>query len=195
MSKVCGLILAAGESKRMGSPKQLLDIKGQPLIKHSLDTALGSHAQEWIVVLGAYADRICPLIEDLACHICICPDWELGMGNSLSAGIRYAKSLPNFWDAYLLMVCDQPFLKSAHLNLLITHWEKTKLSIASFYNGTKGVPAIFDKSTEPQLMRHHGPKGAGVFLQGKEINSIPLEKGEIDLDYPEDYQKLSQPFK
>ena len=68
------VVLAAGASRRMGRPKQLETWQGQPLLRHVAATALEAQLGPVIVVLGAHADVVRPVIEDLACVIATCPD-------------------------------------------------------------------------------------------------------------------------
>ena len=84
--KCAGLILAAGESTRFGGRKQLADIHGVPMIRHTIDALASLRGLDRFVVLGAFADEIRPVIGT-DCHIVDNPDWASGMGSSIAAGI------------------------------------------------------------------------------------------------------------
>ena len=101
--RVSALVLAAGGSRRFGRPKQLLPWRGEPLIRHAARAALGSGADEVVVVLGADADAVRAALADLPIHVALNPGWESGLASSLAAGLEEASG-----DAVLVVLGDQP---------------------------------------------------------------------------------------
>ena len=185
------IILAAGSSSRMGQSKQLLEIGGEQLLLKSTQVALQSIAEKVIVVLGANELAHRKVIEQLPCEIIVNEDWQQGMGSSLKKGMKeLLHDVPKL-EAVLVMVCDQPLLTFEHLNAIINKYELTKSEIvASYYSGSAGVPALFDKSLFEKLLNVEDQAGAKkIILQHKEvIQTIGFPQGSIDLDTPEDYQ-------
>lgn len=189
--KIGIILLAAGSSSRMGQSKQLLEIGGEQLLLKSTQVALQSIAEKVIVVLGANESAHRKVIEQLPCEIIVNEDWQLGMGSSLKKGLAELLLIAPKLEAVLVMVCDQPLLTSEHLNQIIKKFKLAKSQIvASYYSGSAGVPALFDKSLFEKLLNAEDQAGAKkIILQHKEVvQTIDFAQGAIDLDTPEDYQ-------
>uniref|UniRef100_UPI0037C05E33 nucleotidyltransferase family protein n=1 Tax=Daejeonella sp. TaxID=2805397 RepID=UPI0037C05E33 len=152
-SSIAVIILAAGRSARLGSPKQLLSYRGKTLLQHSIDTALESMASQILVVLGSKKDSIKKEIEQTQIFILENSSWESGMASSISCGITNLQIIAPETEAVILMVCDQPFVNAKLLNNLITKHKDSKQSIvASSYANTLGTPALFHKSLFVELL-------------------------------------------
>jgi molybdenum cofactor cytidylyltransferase len=195
MSGVGLIILAAGASTRMGTPKQLLKYGRQSLICHVVEIAIASVCHPVIVVLGAYAESIQPEIETLPIHTVENPDWNQGMSSSIHVGIEALNSLNPNAEAVVLMLCDQPFVCSQLINQLVeVHQTTLKPIVASEYAANLGVPALFHRTLFPQLMTLTGASGAKQLINkyAHDVVAIPFPEGLIDLDTPQDYQQLLQ---
>jgi molybdenum cofactor cytidylyltransferase len=191
------IILAAGGSSRMGKPKQLLSVNGQPLLLHVVDHALSSSAQQVMVVLGSQPDLHADLLESYPVDIVINYTWERGIGNSIKAGVRSLLNRNKQLDGILLMVSDQPVITYEYLlNLMNTFKDSDKSIIASSYSNTLGVPAIFSKDHFHQLLELDDSQGAkSIMMKNREqVLTIDCPQGAIDLDTPEDYHKFKQEF-
>lgn len=187
------VILAAGSSSRLGQSKQLIQVNGKSLLKHAAKSALDSEADSVIVVLGSNSPSHKLEIEPLGVEIIENKNWQAGMGSSLKVGLNYLVSSTAEIQAIIIMVCDQPYLTTAHLNKLISTYRKQKSEIvASTYNTTKGVPALFNASMFPKLITLGDEQGARKIIEKHigTISLVPFEKGEIDIDTPEDLEKL-----
>lgn len=188
------ILLAAGSSSRLGQPKQLVEHEGVPLLLKATLTALDAKYGRVTVVLGADADVHKKLIAHLPVEIITNQEWEKGMGSSMKAGLRHVlKSRPET-DAVLVMVCDQPLLASAHLVSLIALYEKTSSPmVASRYEKTNGVPALFHRSIFNKLLEIKDQQGAKVIIEShaNTIELIDWEEGRFDIDTPEDLEKLN----
>jgi len=172
----------------MGQSKQLLPWKNETLLTHTIKIAMGSRAGHVYVVLGSDEAAHRKAIEDLPVTIVANPLWEKGMGSSLKAGLNEAKKDS---EAVLVMVCDQPFVTSQHLDNMIDHFEMTgQLIVASKYLDTIGVPALFNKEMFDELLSVSDHEGARKIIANHKsaIAVVYLKSGE-DLDTPEDYQK------
>jgi molybdenum cofactor cytidylyltransferase len=188
------IILAAGNSSRLGRPKQLLSYDGRTLLQHSLYTASGSDAHPIIVVLGAHADQIINEIGSANAHVVVNTDWQHGMASSIALGLKTFIDINPSAEGVILMVCDQPFVTSGLLNELITAHKKTgKRIIACNYENTFGPPAFFHHSLFEELLQLKGDVGARSVVKqhAEEVEVIPFPKGTIDIDTETDYKNLS----
>ncbi|WP_058999133.1 nucleotidyltransferase family protein [Leptolyngbya sp. NIES-2104] len=191
-SNAIGLVLlAAGASSRMGTAKQLLPYQGRSLLRYMAEVALASRCSSVVVVLGAHVDRTRLEIRDLPVQTIENPHWSSGVGSSIQAGVQQITAQP--LDAIIVMLCDQPLVTSANLNQLIESYQATQPSvIASAYADTLGVPALFSHQLFPDLLRLSPNEGAKHLIKQyrDRVDSISFPKGAIDLDTPEDYQRL-----
>lgn len=197
MENIGIIVLAAGSSSRMGKPKQLLSVNGQPLLLHVVDHALSTSAQEVLVVLGSQPDLHADLLESYPVDIVINYTWEKGIGNSIKAGVRSLINRNKSIDAILIMVSDQPVITYEYLLHLINTFNHSEKSIvASSYCDTLGVPAIFSKEHFGQLLELEDSQGAKVvIIKNKDsVHAMDCPQGAIDLDTPEDYYRFKQEF-
>jgi molybdenum cofactor cytidylyltransferase len=187
------IILAAGSSSRLGQSKQLIKVEGKTLLEKTTQAALGSGAHPIVVVLGNQASVHKEIIETLPVTIEINQEWSNGMGSSLKAGLqRLLKDVPNI-EAVIITVCDQPYLTADHLKKLFEAFANTSSEVvASHYNNTKAVPALFSKSLFKKLLELADEDGARRIIRQHEgtIALVPFEKGEIDIDTPDDLNYL-----
>jgi len=185
------ILLAGGSSSRMGQSKQLLNIEGEPLLLRSAKVALESKAEKVIVVLGANEKAHRIIIQNLPIEILNNLNWQMGIGNSLKAGLNYLIKTYPFIEAVIIMVCDQPHLTANHLKKIIAEYISTSSPIiASRYSNTLGVPALFAKSYFNELLNLPNDQGARkIILQHSKFTSIiDFPEGFIDLDTPDDYR-------
>ncbi|MBD2439271.1 NTP transferase domain-containing protein [Nostoc sp. FACHB-110] len=194
MSSVGLIILAAGASTRMGTPKQLLQYNQQSLIRHVAQIAIASVCQPVIVVLGSKAEVIQPEIQPLPIHIVINSDWHQGMSSSICAGIVALNAISPNAEAVVLMLCDQPLISTQLINHLVEIYHNNlKRIVACEYAFNLGVPALFPQTLFEQLMNLSGAVGAKFLIKkyAHNVVAIPFPEGLIDLDTPEDYAELA----
>ncbi len=192
MSSIEIIILAAGESKRLGKPKQLLEFHGQTLISRTIETALRVNSNNVSVVLGANAEKIKKEIENFPVKICVNENWQNGMASSLKSGLE---NLDAEIDAVIIMLGDQPLIEARHIKSLIDKFEQTRNPIiAAIYKNTNGVPALFTKKFFPELLQLEGDTGAKKLIQKfiDLVESVEMPEAAIDVDTPEDFQKLQE---
>ena len=150
MPDVVAVLLAAGASRRLGQPKQLLAYRGRPLIQHAAATLLASRCRPVLVVLGAEADRAGAALADLPVELVHNPRWADGVGTSIAAGIA-AASARGAGGAVLSLV-DQALVTGATIDRLLAARDATGRSIvAARYADTVGVPAYFAAAAFAQL--------------------------------------------
>ena len=189
MGNIGIVILAAGASRRLGQPKQLIPYLDKFLIQHIIEVAIHSSCKSIIVVLGAYKDKIKPHLTHFDIHIAFNEKWSQGMSTSIQCGLNHIQKLESNLDGFILMLCDQPFVSTNLINQLVEKYhKKNSLIVASQYNDIVGVPALFDKSLFPEILNLKGDIGAKklIRLYDKDVVKIPFPKGEIDLDTPDD---------
>ncbi len=189
--KTAAIILAAGESSRMGQPKQLLTLDHQTLLQQSIATALAAECDPVVVVLGAHADLIRPTIAHQPVTITYNEQWKEGMGGSIRTGVRQLTAMSTQTEAAIIMLCDQPLVDPSLLQKLIhEHQSSGKLIVASQYQDVLGVPALFHHSLFEQLSRLKQETGARKLIREYEdhTQAVPFAGGSIDLDTAKDYQ-------
>lgn len=189
------IILAAGASSRLGSPKQLLIYSGAPLLQHSIEVAQLSDARSVIVVLGANSDLINDELKASTVKIVINSQWKEGMASTIRYGLQTLLELNPETKAVIFMVADQPFVTAELLNSLMDVNRKEQRSIvASKYGTTFGTPVLFAKRFFPELMELTGDVGAKSLVRKymSEAAFVFFPKGNIDIDTKEDYENLSK---
>ncbi|SHM92023.1 molybdenum cofactor cytidylyltransferase [Cyclobacterium lianum] len=192
MIQTAAIILSAGNSSRLGTPKQLLSYEGQTLIERAIATAKTAGCDPIIVVTGAFRKEIEAIIRNLEVEIVKNHDWEQGMGNSISMGISVLQKISQAKQA-IVMLSDQPLVPAKHLETLIqTKSRGTKDIVASLYKTRLGVPALFDQNCFALLRGLKGPEGARKMIGSQKDNteSVLFENGKVDIDTREDYHAL-----
>lgn len=200
--RIGALVLAAGESSRLGTPKQLLTgADGKPLVSNVVHALHAGGCDPIVVVLGAYADEVAlALIED-ATTVHLVPNraWREGMGSSIRAGIAAMSvhGLMQDVSAVLVAACDMPTADGAHFAALREAFidgagGRTPVRVASEYLGnsveraTRGIPAVIPRHDWPQLLSLAGDRGAKGLFDATDTLTVPLAHGSFDLDTPAD---------
>ena len=190
----CGIvILAAGKSSRLGSPKQLLSYKGRSLVQHAADAAISSGIGKVIVVTGARADLVGNELENYQVDLLYNENWEEGMASSISCGVKYFEEMKPEVDGILFMVCDQPYVSSEILKELILKQKETGMPISACkYDGVIGTPALYHKSIFPELKTLQGDTGARKIINqhADSVTTISFLSGKTDIDTADDYKNL-----
>jgi molybdenum cofactor cytidylyltransferase len=190
---VHALILAAGASTRMGSPKQLLDWNGKSLIRHCIETAQEAGLSPITVVLGSHFHEIARETEPLQVQLVHNEHWEVGMGSSISVGVgEILEKFPET-QAILMMLCDQPKVSARTLHELVQKLSQSNL-VASEYDGTFGVPAVIGRDFFQDLLALMPSSGAKAIFKkySSQLVTVPVPEAALDLDTPEQYQQLIQ---
>jgi molybdenum cofactor cytidylyltransferase len=192
----CGIvILAAGQSKRLGRPKQMLEYDGISLIDRVIQTAVKSSCRPIALVLGASAEQIIQNGNTEHVHTVINEQWEEGMASSIRAGLNALLAIDKEMDGVIILVCDQPHLNVEHINGLLNLQATQDLPAAACsYGGILGTPALFHKTLFENLLMLQGDVGAKKIIAGMEHNVaiLEFEKGLFDIDTENDYQDLLQ---
>jgi molybdenum cofactor cytidylyltransferase len=190
---VAAIVLAAGASRRLGQPKQLLMLKDETLLRRALRVSKEAGAMPVLVVLGAHHAAVRSAVQFEDAIVLVNEDWEKGLATSIQTGLRAVEMDLNI-DGVLLLSCDQPRLTAHHLRSMIARFKEefAPTIIASAYAEVKGVPAIFPREAFAALRALDGDRGASrVILHPPcAVIALPFEGGEVDIDLPEDIAKL-----
>ncbi|MGB7922587.1 MAG: nucleotidyltransferase family protein [Pyrinomonadaceae bacterium] len=191
---VGAVILAAGSSSRMGSPKQTLQFRGESLLRRAALAALGAGCRPVIVVTGANAKLARRELDGLDVREVLNILWETGMASSIRAGVEGLVSADADADAAVLMLCDQPHVTIDVISgLVAAHRATGRPVVASTYGGSFGVPALFGRKLFAELARLEGAAGAKQVIErhASEAHFLPFPCGEVDVDTPDDFARLT----
>jgi molybdenum cofactor cytidylyltransferase len=185
------IVLAAGASTRFGSAKQLVRIAGRPLLHNTVSHAVAVAGSAVIVVLGARAAELAPLLTHSPASVVINREWSEGIGSSIRAGIA---RVPAACTGVMLVLADQAAVTADDLRRLANAWRRQPEYVAAaVYESTIGVPAVFPRSRFPELAELRGDIGARMLLQRNpdRLVRVPMERAALDIDTPEDLLKIS----
>ena len=180
------IVLAAGASTRFGGIKQLVRIDGRPLLHATVSRAVEVAGAATIVVLGANAAELAPLLTHTPATVVINRDWREGIGSSIRAGVA---RLPAACTGVMLVLADQVAVTSQDLQRLAGTWRRQPDYVAAaLYSGATGVPAIFPRSRFRELSELRGDIGARRLLHRNpdRVVRVPMESAALDIDTPED---------
>ncbi len=185
---VAALLLAAGGSRRLGAPKQLLvNEQGNALLLRLAAAAGEAGCTPIVIVLGAHADAVRELLHSAvstdAVTIVENTDWASGMASSMRAGLDALEH--SAATATVLVACDQPAVDAQHLRALIALHASSGSRVVSEYDGVAGIPAVWPRRDWPAMRAVRGDRGARALLHGDEP-TVPLVGGALDLDTPAD---------
>lgn len=189
-AKIAVIVLAAGGSARMqGHIKQLLPWRGKTLIEHAIEIAQHPRADETLVVLGAHADVVRPVVEKTGARVIVNAEWQTGQASSIRAGLRALA--PNI-AAAIFVNADQPFLTSAVIDALMARYRETGASIiASVFAGRHGNPALFARAHFDELCALRGEQGGRALFAKYVVLTVEFDaQMGIDIDTWDDYLRV-----
>jgi molybdenum cofactor cytidylyltransferase len=187
------VILAAGGSSRLGQPKQLIKFQNKSLIQNIIDQSQAFTFASYVLVMGAHAAKIQKSIEPGNFNVIINENWAEGIASSIRKGVKYSLEIDPELEHILFLLSDQPFVTSELIHELVkTHRQQEKEITGCKYQDTVGVPAIFTKRLFQELSMLRGDRGARVLIKKypDTLAVVPFDLGSIDVDIPEDYNKL-----
>jgi CTP:molybdopterin cytidylyltransferase MocA len=184
------VLLAAGQSRRLGQPKQLVPLAGEALVRRAARAALATDPAQALIVVGAHADQVWAAVADLPLVRVDCAGWAAGLSASLHAGL--ARLEPTV-EAALFVLCDQPALETSHLRALVARWSEAPLrAVASGYAGTLGVPAVVPRTWFKDFETLTGDQGARDLLRARatRVEVVQAPALAADLDRPADLARM-----
>ncbi len=189
--RTAGIILAAGESARYGSPKQLLDWKGKPFVRQVAETALQGGLWPVVIVTGSHATEVESCLKDLPVKVIHNLNYQQGQSTSIQAGLL---ALPRNIGAAVFLLADQPQIPVEVIRALIDSHTQGMQSILAplVLEDRRANPVLFDRDTFPDLMQLTGDVGGRAIFSKYKVEYIPWHDDILllDVDNPEDYQRL-----
>ncbi len=180
---VSSILLAAGKSKRMGKPKQLMPWGQSTMVEQTIDNLLGSAVKEVIVVLGHRAEEVIKIIAAKPVKLAINPDYEQGMSTSIIAGLNLVDSQA---QAVMLALGDQPLIDCQTINRLIEEFYNHDKGIAiPTYQGRRGHPVIFTMKYKEKLRELQGDIGGRQIIKDhpKDVLEVAVNCEGICVDF------------
>lgn len=187
---VAGLLLAAGAGSRMGGPKALLELDGEPLVQRGIRLLREGGCAPVVVVVGAAADEVRGSCDGAT--VVEAPDWASGMAASLRAGLAALTA-----DACVVALVDQPLVTAeAVRRLQAAHGAGARAAVAS-YAGRARNPVLLDRSTWADVaVRATGDEGARAWLREHAELVVEVDCTDTgspdDLDTPQDLARLRE---
>lgn len=190
MKTYAAIVLAAGASKRLGKPKQLLPYKESTLLNHTITELLKLQNIDVYVVLGAYSDAILLTIHKLKVTPLIHSGWKKGMGSSLAFGVKNISDKK--YDAILVSLSDLPFVKTNHYEKLLADFKQEESIVITDYQNFSGVPCVIPSKYFSELQILTGDEGAKPVIQKhkKEVSKVNSETPYFDVDTDKSYEQL-----
>jgi CTP:molybdopterin cytidylyltransferase MocA len=189
--ELAAIVLAAGNSSRLGHPKQLVEYEGEPLIRRAARLAVEAGSTPALIVLPpgvpVMQQALAGLSSILVLENVLAAE---GMGSSLRLSMKTLLDANVIPRRLLLLTCDQPLIEARHLQSLLQAPSASGIT-AAFYNGRPGVPAVFDRQHFPALAQAHGDKGARTLLRSGPVTTVDMPEAALDLDTPEDLSRLT----
>lgn len=189
--KIATLILAAGNSSRLGQPKQLL-IKGKKsLLQHTIDACKQSKADSVHLIVGAGSEEILRNVESSQCMVHEYPFWQDGLSSSIAFGIQTLSEY--HYDAVIIVLSDQPYFSVEILDSIIElHLSSNVKIIISKYRQGQGPPTLFHYTLFNDISKLTGDEGARKIVTAYRgnIGTIDFPEGHIDIDTKKDLKHL-----
>jgi len=190
-TRVAGIVLAAGQSTRMGRNKLLLDIGGEPLVRRSVQHALSARLSPVLVVVGFEADHVQGALAGLSYEAVLNPEFERGINRSVQRGVA---RVPPDCAAAVVTLADMPFVSSTMIAWVVNRYRETHPPLViSLYGDVQAPPTLYERSVFAEFGEDAG-EGCGkrVVRRHRERAAVvqwPIE-ALADIDRPEDYATL-----
>jgi molybdenum cofactor cytidylyltransferase len=187
---ISAIVLAAGKSERMGSPKALLPISGRTFLENILDTISRTSIEQTVVVVGHHRKEIEAAVKLKS--IVFNPDYEKGMITSFQAGIRALS-----WDASgaFLFLVDHPLVEPGTIEAIIANLAPNRIVVPTF-RGRRGHPVLFSSEVLEEILALPSSEGANIVVRKNpdRIVEVPVNAPGIlvDIDTPDEFQKLRE---
>ncbi len=191
---ISAVVLAAGESTRMGICKQLLDVEGKAMIEHVIESLQESRIDEIVVVLGCMAEEVASKLPKKGVKTVFNSRYKEGQSTSIKIGLE---AIDPRADAAIFLLSDQPFVGAKVLDRLVEEYERTHTSILiPTYKGRRGNPVLMDRTLFQESIRVSGDVGARSVVLRHEDEVVEVEVDEpgilFDVDTIEDLEAVGE---
>lgn len=188
MTRLAGIVLAAGSSLRMGEPKQLLQYRGRTLLNHVIATAEASRLDHVVVVIGANAQEVRDSIEAERASIVYNPDFQMPNMASVIAGARSVDA-----EAFLTLPADMPGITAEVINAVIDWWTaQSPWAALTTYQDRAGHPYLLSRAALDEAAAIEGPKVLWRLLSyddsGRVTRVTVAAAAPRDINTPEDFK-------
>lgn len=193
MPKTGAIVLAAGQSRRLGGIKPLLPYQGKTLLQHTIDALKSAGINPVIVVTGAYASEIKAALDPEGIDLVYNEHWAQGKASGIVMGLQTLIARYPDIQQIIFAVCDQPFVSASLFQQLIEKQQITSKNIvASAYADTLGIPMLITQEHFPALLQLKDDEGAKKLLKQypEAVDSVDFPLGQVDIDTMEDYARL-----
>jgi len=189
MGRIWSIILAAGESRRMGFPKMLLKFNGKTMLENVIDNVAESDSDGILVVLGAGRDELLDYVRKYDIINCYNENYREGMLSSVQCGFR---NLPHDIDAVLVFQGDQPFISHSVTNSLIEKFRSSDKGILiPVCNGKRGHPLLLDRKYRDEITNLNPDEGLRSITHQHAADVLEVDTDEQgilrDFDTYDDY--------
>ena len=198
---ISAVILAAGESRRMGKQnKLLLPVGGEALLVKLVKSVCDSDVGQVLVVIGHEAEKIMRELNDFPLNFVYNPNFSEGMTTSIKSGV---KEVSPDCDGILICLADMPFIKAPEINKLIHAYVKNRIKekrliVVPVFQGQRGNPVLFSSEFRNDILEHKKESGCkGVIINNsKYVKEIEMDDDNmlLDVDTLEDYQRATEAF-
>lgn len=198
MSDVAIVILAAGMSRRLGRPKQVLPLGGEPLVAHVGRRAQASRATRVMAVLGGARHETMAALNDIVDELIVNDAYPEGQGTSIAAGMRYLDSTSHLLgscEAVLFLLGDQPGIDTEVIDAVINAWEDGGRIVMAQYTDRPGHPVLFDRVYWRELAQLRGEQGGKVVIDTHrdDVVYVPVSTpSPMDVDSQSDWRVLQE---
>ena len=186
---IAGLVLAAGGARRFGSPKQLADLGGVPLLQHAIDAMLAVPALDRVVVvLGSFAEEIAAAVRFASAEPVVCPDWADGMAASLRCGVAELADA----DWVVVTLGDMPGVTPEAIEAVIGALGPDVDAVRAEYGGQFGHPVAMSRALLDRVGELRGDVGARELLRDarvRPVEALHLARPD-DVDTPEELEAI-----
>lgn len=188
---IAAIVLAAGESRRMGRQKLLLPYGGRTVIEHIVEQVLASEVSQTIVVTGHDAEAVKAVLANKPLTVVENPRYRKGMLTSVRRGLQEVEPEA---EAFMVVLGDQPSVSSPLINVLIRGFQDSERGIVvPFYQDDTGHPIVISTRYRDEIMTQFDDTGLRGLIYGypERVHRLPVNVPEVlrDMDTPEDYQR------
>jgi CTP:molybdopterin cytidylyltransferase MocA len=190
VSRISGIVLAAGGATRFGELKQLSRFRGKPLLEYALASVAGAMLSDVVVVLGAEARRVLSEVDLHGARPVLCDKWRSGMSSSLRAGVEAVGDV----EAAVVVLGDQPLLSPRAVVRVIAARDPSAVAVRATYGGILGHPVLLERRALERTSRISGDEGAKQVLTDKEVHHVSCDGlgSPLDVDVPSDLVQLER---